>query len=58
MSFDYGRYLLGCVWLRALLNVNAEKISYFPDSLNLTGEPEQALLDIIKQVVNCAIPDA
>jgi hypothetical protein len=37
--------------------VDAEKIPYFPDSLNLTAEPEQALLDVIKRAVNCAIPN-
>ena len=52
MSFDYGRYLLGCVWLRTLCGVDAKKIPYFPDSLNLTTVPEQALLDIIKGVVD------
>lgn len=57
MSFDYGRYLVACVWLRTLFGVDAEKIPYFPDSLNLTAEPEQVLLDVIKRAVNCAIPN-
>lgn len=58
MSFDYGRYLVGCVWLRTLFGVDIEKMSYFPESLNLTSEPEQALLDVVKRVVNAAIPKA
>ena len=52
LSFDYGRYLASAVWLRTLFGVDAEKIPYFPQSLNLTEEPEQALLDCVKRAVN------
>lgn len=52
LSFDYGRYLVSCVWLRTLFGIDAESISYFPESPNLTQMPEQSLLDVIKRAVD------
>lgn len=52
LSFDYGRYLVTCVWLKTIFGINAKDITYFPESPNLTGIPEQKLLDILKDVVD------
>ena len=48
MSLDYGRYILACVWLKTLLGIKLESVTYVPESINLDKVPDEALLREIR----------
>lgn len=52
MSFDYGRFLLACTWVKTLFGVNVKGIAYTPESVNLTQEPDGQLLQLIREAVD------
>lgn len=47
MSFDYGRYLLACIWLKKLTGTSLKDISYIPESPVLKAVPGKELLGIL-----------
>lgn len=49
MSFDYGRYLLACIWLKKLTDVSLNGINYVPESPVLKTVPEEDLLTILRE---------
>ena len=51
MSFEYGRYVLACVWLKTLRGAQLEPVSYIPQSINIVSLPDEALL----REIRCAI---
>ncbi len=51
MSFEYGRYVLACVWLKTLLGIQLEPINYIPQSINILSAPNEALL----RKIRCAV---
>ena len=51
MSYGYGRYLLGCIWLRTLCGADAAQNPYIPACEEITDD---ALLPILRQAANQA----
>ena len=52
MSFDYGRYLLACIWLKKLTGIAVKDITYIPESPVLKAAPETNLLGILREAVD------
>lgn len=52
MSFDYGRYLLACVWLKKFTGISLKNISYIPEAPVLTSIPDEKLLTILREVAD------
>lgn len=51
MSYDYGRYVLACTWVKKLFSVSVKDNSFVPDDPFLPNTPDGKLLDIIRQTV-------
>ena len=51
MSYDYGRYLLACTWLKKLFSVSIMDNSFVPDDPYLTTATDEKLLHMIRQTV-------
>ena len=56
MSFLYGRYLLACVWAKALLGVSLAENSYVPSTPAVQEEADPTLLAQLRQLVEELIP--
>ena len=52
MSFDYGRYLTGCVWAKKLFGISLKDVSFIPDSVALKSVPEEKLLAILRDAAD------
>ena len=52
MSFDYGRYLLGCIWLRKLTGISVKDVAYIPESPVLKVAPDTNLLKLLRESVD------
>lgn len=52
MSFDYGRYLLACIWLRNLTGISLKDVAYVPESPVLKTEPDQKLLSVLRDAAD------
>lgn len=52
MSFDYGRYLLACIWLRKLTGISVKDVAYIPESPVLKVAPDTNLLKLLRESVD------
>jgi hypothetical protein len=52
MSFDYGRYLLACIWLKKLSGISVKDIAYIPESPVLKMVPDENLLAVLREAVD------
>ena len=52
MSFDYGRYLLACIWLKKLTGISVKDIAYIPESPVLKVAPDTNLLKLLRESVD------
>lgn len=52
MSFDYGRFLLACVWAKVLLHVHVKENTYVPQSYAISEKLDPHLLQIIREAVD------
>lgn len=52
MSFDYGRYLLACIWLKKLTGISLKDVAYIPESPVLKTTPDETLLAILREAVD------
>ena len=50
LSYDYGRYLAACVWVRTLFHVPLSD-SFVPDPMFVTQTPDPELLKTLRRVV-------
>ena len=48
MSFDYGRYLLACIWTKKLFGISVKDVAYTPDSVAVKEAPDEKLLAILR----------
>ncbi|MBO5177757.1 MAG: DUF4886 domain-containing protein [Lachnospiraceae bacterium] len=51
MTFDYGRYLLACIWLRKLTGISVCDLSYIPESPVLKEIPDNMLFEKLRKAV-------
>lgn len=52
MSFDYGRFLVGCVWAKKLFGISAKDVTFVPDSVALKSVPKERLLAILRDAAD------
>lgn len=52
MSFLYGRYLLACIWAKALFNIKMEDNGYVPESVALPEKADEVLVKEIRFLVD------
>ena len=48
MSFDYGRYLLACIWTKKLFGISVKDVTYTPVSVAVKEAPDEKLLAILR----------
>lgn len=52
MSFEYGRYLLACIWTKKLFGVSLKENTFVPDPTLLPSEPDPELLVLLRDTVD------
>ncbi len=52
MSFDYGRYLLACIWVKKLTGISLKDVRYVPESHVLKEAPDEKLLAILREAAD------
>lgn len=56
MSFEYGRYLLACIWTKKLFGVSLKENTFVPDKTLLPSEPDPVLLTLLRDTVDTLLP--
>lgn len=52
MSYNYGRFLVACVWAKKLFGVAVKDVTYVPDSVAVKEVPDEKLLAILRKAAD------